>query len=240
MTFDLSLLENLLHQEEGPALDFKEEQYLFENADVRSKAELLKDILALANSWRLTTAYILIGVREVKGGRSEIIGVESHLDDANLHQFVNGKTQRPVEFSYLPFRTVDGEIGVIQIPLQERPVHLKMRFGGIDKNEVLIRDGSSTRVASPDEIARMGAERALSGTPQFILEWADVDLRKILHSPHTVHSLVLDPMLPKDIFARRRSYGLGIDPFANRSYSKGIDSLRGGKELLDPFGFPAS
>ena len=75
MTFDLSLLETLLHHEEGPALDFKEEQYLFENADIGSKAELLKDILALANSWRLTTAYILIGVREVKGGRSEIIGV---------------------------------------------------------------------------------------------------------------------------------------------------------------------
>ena len=170
MTFDLSLLENLLHQEEGPALDFKEVLFLFENADVRSKAELLKDILALANSWRLTTAYISIGVREVKGRRSEIIGVESHLDDANIHQFVNGKTQRPVEFSYLPFRTVDGEIGVIQIPLQERPVYLKRRFGGLDKNEVLIRDGSSTRVASPDEIARMGAEQALSGTPQFILE----------------------------------------------------------------------
>ena len=237
MTFDLSLLENLLHQEEGPALDFKEEQYLFENADVRSKAELLKDILALANSWRLTTAYILIGVREVKGGRSEIIGVESHLDDANLHQFVNGKTQRPVEFSYLPFRTVDGEIGVIHIPLQERPVHLKRRFGGIDKNEVLIRDGSSTRVASPDEIARMGAERALSGTPQFILEWADVDLHEILHSPHTVHSLVLDPMLPRDTFARRRSYGLGIDPFANRSYSKELIVYAAKRNFLTPLGF---
>ena len=35
-----------------------------------------------------------------------------------------------------------------------------------------------------------------------------------------MHSLVLDPMLPSDTFARRRSYGLGIDPFANRSYSK--------------------
>ena len=152
-------------------------------------------------------------MREVKGGRSEIIGVQSHLDDANLHQFVNGKTQRPVEFSYLPFRTADGEIGVIQIPLQERPVYLKRRFGGIDKNEVLIRDGSSTRVASPDEIARMGAERAFSSTPQFSLEWADVDLHKILHSPHTVRSLVLDPILPEDTFTPRRSYGFGFDPF---------------------------
>ena len=237
MTFDLSLLENLLHQEEGPALDFKEEQYLFENADVRSKAELLKDILALANSWRLTTAYILIGVKEVKGGRSEIIGVESHLDDANLHQFVNGKTQRPVEFSYLPFRTGDGEVGAIQIPLQERPAYLKRRFGGIDQNEVWIRDGSSTRVASPDEIARMGAEQALSGTPQFILDWADVDLHKILRSPHAVHSLVLDPMLPSDTFARRRPYGLGIDPFANRSYSKEVIICAAERNFLTPLGF---
>ena len=181
--------------------------------------------------------YILIGVREVKGGRSEIIGVESHLDDANIHQFVNGKTQRPVEFSYLPFRTVDGEIGVIQIPLQERPVYLKRRFGGLDKNEVLIRDGNSTRVASPDEIARMGAEQALSGTPQFILEWADVDQHKILHSPHVVHSLLLDPMLPSDTFARRRSYGLGIDPFANRSYSKEVIVCAAERNFLTPLGF---
>ena len=73
MTFDSRLLENLLNQAEGPALDFKQEQYLFDNADVGTKAELLKDILALANSWRLATAYILIGVKEIKGRRNEII-----------------------------------------------------------------------------------------------------------------------------------------------------------------------
>ena len=45
MAFDLSLLENLLHQEEGPALDFKQQQYSFDNADIGMKAGLLKDIL---------------------------------------------------------------------------------------------------------------------------------------------------------------------------------------------------
>ena len=110
-------------------MDFKQEQYPFDNADIGAKAELLKDILALANSWRLTTAYILIGVKEVKGRRNEIIGIENHLDDANLHQFVNGKTQKPVEFSYLPFRVEGLDIGVIQIPIQERPFFLTRRFG---------------------------------------------------------------------------------------------------------------
>ena len=63
------------------------------------KSELLKDILSFANSWRRTSAYVLIGVEEVKGGRSKVLGVPRHLDDANLHQFFNQKTQRAVEFN---------------------------------------------------------------------------------------------------------------------------------------------
>ena len=100
MPQDLKLLERLLHEAEGTSLDFKSAQYPFEHATDEEKSELLKDILALTNSWRRTTAYILIGVEEVKGGRSNVVGVDRHLDDASLHQFVNGKTQRPVEFSY--------------------------------------------------------------------------------------------------------------------------------------------
>ena len=103
MTLDLQILENLLHQPEGPALEFKQAQYPFVDATHTEKSELLKDILALANSWRLTTAYLLIGVLEVPGGRSEVLGVKDHLDDANLHQFVNSKTQRPVQFSHQQF-----------------------------------------------------------------------------------------------------------------------------------------
>lgn len=84
-----NLLEKLLHEKEGTTLDFKRDQYQFEDADDKTKSELLKDILAFSNAWRKTTAYILIGVNEVKGGRSGVIGVKTHLDDAKLHQFVN-------------------------------------------------------------------------------------------------------------------------------------------------------
>ena len=38
MAFDLHILETLLYQEEGPALDFKEEQYKLDNADIGGKA----------------------------------------------------------------------------------------------------------------------------------------------------------------------------------------------------------
>ena len=237
MAFDLGLLENLLHQEEGPALDFKEEQYPFDNADAGMKAELLKDILALVNSWRLTTAYILIGVKEVKGGRSEIVGVEEHLDDANLHQFVNGKTQRLVEFSYLPFHIEGVDIGVVEVPIQERPIYLTSRFGPLSKHTVLLRDGSSTRVATPDEIAKMGSEQALGGASQFILEWADPHGDRVLPSPHTVRSLVLEPRLPPNTFAPRRPYGLGTNPLANSRYSPEIIACTAERTLLTPLGF---
>ena len=84
MPLNANLLEGLLHEGEGTALDFKSAQYPFVNADVGEKAELIKDILAFANSWRRTTAYILIGVEEAKGGRSKVVGVGNHLDDASL------------------------------------------------------------------------------------------------------------------------------------------------------------
>lgn len=236
MAIDLRIIESLLYQPESPSLDFKLEQYQFEGVDVSQKAELLKDILAFANAWRLSTAYVLIGVREAKVGRSDIVGVQKHLDDANLHQFVNGKTQRPVEFTYLPFPVEGVEIGVLEIPIQDRPTFLTKRFGHLSANSVYVRDGSSTRVAKPDEIAKMGAEQVIGGVPQFDLHWADPDNQGVLPSPHTVHSLVLDPQLPAQTFAPRNTRLLGSDPFYNRDYSPGIIACVAERALMTGLG----
>lgn len=222
MAFELKLLETLLHEEEGAALDFKAAQYPFDNADIGQKAELLKDILAFTNSWRRATAYILIGVDEVKGGRSRILGAKKHLDDARLHQFVNGKTQRPVEFIYKIVQIEGVEIGVIEIPLQDRPVYLKKRYGDLGGNEVHIRDGSSTRVATPDEIAKMGSQGVLEETPQFALVWADLESRIALESPCILHSLTLYPPLPDNTFTPPRSGYLSVEIGRNSRYSEEV------------------
>src|SRR5688572_20492279 len=97
---DANLLEQLLNESESSSLDFKETQYPFVGATEDQKSELLKDILTLANAWRRADAYILIGVKEVKGGRSIPVGITDHLDDASLQQFVCAKTNRPITFSY--------------------------------------------------------------------------------------------------------------------------------------------
>ena len=220
MPLDSKLLEGLLHEPEGAALDFKSAQYPFEHATDEEKSELLKDILAFANSWRRTTAYILIGVDEVKGGRSNVVGIGKHLDDAKIHQFVNGKTQRPVEFSYQVIPIEGTTIGAIEIPLQERPTYLKKRYGKLREHEVPIRDGSSTRAATPDEIAKMGAEEVIGGTPQLSLQWANLTDHTALSSPQTIHSVILEPQFPPDTFTRRRHHLLGTDPLSNPNYSR--------------------
>lgn len=90
---DNVLFERLLHEDESTTLDFKRDQYPFSKATEAQKSELLKDILGFANAWRRTDAYILIGVEEVRGGRSRVVGVTEHLDDHSLQQFVHRRTE---------------------------------------------------------------------------------------------------------------------------------------------------
>jgi len=154
------LIEQLLNENESSFLDFKEAQYLFEKASEEQKSELLKDILAFCNAWRRTDAYILIGVREIKGGRAIITGINNHIDEANIQQFVNMKTNKPLLFSYLTTEFDGKQIAVIKIPIQERPVYLIKDFGLLKKEVVYIRRGTSTITAKPDEIYKMGLNSA--------------------------------------------------------------------------------
>ncbi len=156
MALDSEHLDRLLNQDEGTTLDFKRNQYSFEGADEAVKSELLKDILAFANTSREDTAYVLLGVEEIKGKRNQVVGVDRFLDDAQIQQFVNSKTQRPVEFSFQYIRIENRTVGIIEIPVQIRPIYLKRRFGKVHAEDVYVRRGSSTDVASPDEIAQMG------------------------------------------------------------------------------------
>ena len=236
VSLDSKLLEGLLHEPEGTSLDFKSAQYPFEYATEREKSELLKDILAFANSWRRTIAYILIGVEEVKGGRSNIVGVEKHLDDATLHQFVNGKTQRPVEFSYEVIPIEETTIGAIEIPLQNRPTYLKKRYGKLREHEVPIRDGSSTRAATPDEMAKMGAEDIIGGTPLLSLQWADLTDHSTLSSPQPIRSVILESQFPPDTFARPRRHLFGTDYLSNPNYSSELIAYAAERAFLTALG----
>ena len=236
---DLELLEQLLHEPESQSLDFKQAQYRFERSSELDKSELLKDVLAFANSWRRTPAYVLIGVREVKGGRSQVIGITDHIEDASLQQFVNSKTQRRVELSYEVVRVEGVEIGVIEIPIQDRPVYAENDYGKVKAAVVYFRAGSSTRKATPEEIARMGTQQSLEATPNLVVNWADAGERCLLSSPYLADRLLLAPLLPATTFdfaVRPLSLTDRLTIAANDTYSQELIEYCFQQALYVPLG----
>jgi hypothetical protein len=184
------LFESLLYQTESEVLDFKIDQYPFEAATDVQKSELLKDILSFANAWRRSDAYILIGVEEIRGGRSIVRGISKQLLNRNLQQFVHSKTNRAVSFSYEELQAEGLLVAAIRIPLQERPIYLRKDFGKLKANVVYIRRGDSTGEAPPDEIVKMGQVGFVADAqPSLNVEFADLKERRGIGTELELHAI---------------------------------------------------
>jgi hypothetical protein len=230
---DTSLLTALLSENESSTLDFKREQYLFSGADDNAKSEILKDLLAFANAWRRTDAFILVGVEETPTG-GQVVGVKAHPDDAQLQQFVTSKTSRPLMFSYEVVLHEGVEIGVYRIPVQPRPVFLTRDFGKLRQNTVYLRRGSSTDVAKPDEVARMGAADTAPSRPAPALDLGFIDPLngRELGRAIRVTSSVLEKLSANQLPTVRQSpYGIG---FKNPTYFIDLVEYVAERALLRP------
>jgi hypothetical protein len=154
-------LNQLCLQGESFYVDYKRAQYAFVGGTDDQKAELLKDVLCFANSFRKTPAYILIGVDEEPSGIGTICGVREDevIDDSKLQEFINSKTNRQIPFSAYPFKTAAGKmLQVIELDvcMAGRPYYLRKKFAWLQHKDVWMRVSSSSHIASPDEIAEMG------------------------------------------------------------------------------------
>ncbi|ELQ5982782.1 ATP-binding protein [Cronobacter sakazakii] len=153
-----NLLDMLRYKSEGTDIDFKSAQYRFNNGSEKDKSELLKDILAIANSWRDGTGYILLGFKDQRPNPAEVVGIHDSIDDSRIQQFVNGKVKPKLTFSYEEHLYEGKTIGIISIPKQKRPFYLTSTYGKLKSNVVYVRRGSSTDEAEPVEIIAMGHE----------------------------------------------------------------------------------
>ena len=205
---DANQLSTLLWQNESETLDFKRDQYPFDSGTDEDRSELLKDILAFANAWRTSDAHILIGVQEVKGSRALVVGA-GHLLNRTLQTFVQSKVNRPITFSYEPVDFESKSIGVVTIPVQDRPFFLTKNYGRFKAETVYIRRGDTTSTANPDEVAQMGAKLE-SGRAQPVLEFAFADLEKRskLKTPPVFQTLCLEVPEDAEIPGYGNNYGL--------------------------------
>jgi hypothetical protein len=167
-----SELTALLRRSESETLDFKSKQYPFARANDEEKSELLKDIVAMANGWKPSDGYILIGVEEKHGGATGLCGADPTLGDSEVQQFVNSKTNRPISFRLEVLQHQGANLTIIHIDKnQKRPIYLIKNFASLKKEAVYIRRGSSTDIAAPDEVAEMGKEAARVVSPDVSLEF---------------------------------------------------------------------
>lgn len=163
---DKALIQELLFRGESNVLDYKVKQYPFSGAEEAQKSELLKDILAFANAWRSETAYILVGV---KNDTLELVDLDEDIDDSRLQEFINSKTNHPVNFAYRSLDYNDTKLGLYVIPVQDRPVYVRKQFGRVMPNTVYVRRGSATVIASPSEVAKMGAAASQAKVEEVLL-----------------------------------------------------------------------
>lgn len=165
------LLDSLRFRSEGAGLDFKRTQYHFYASKPEAKAELLKDVLCMANAWRDGTAYILIGFEDKTPHPAEVVGIAAndHIDDAAMQQFINSKVHPKLTFTYTETLYQGKTVGVISIPKQPRPFWSTNDYAAIRANAVYVRRGSSSEVAAPDEVLKMGNEDAGKGAPDIAL-----------------------------------------------------------------------
>lgn len=123
MSIDADMVRTLAAQREGTRLDFKQAQYDWKNS---GNAELAKDLMAMANALgpRGGNAHILIGVQELSDHSGQVVGVapSDHLDDASMHQKVQGLLNRVPDFSYVQVEVDGASVGVFEVRPGRRPI----------------------------------------------------------------------------------------------------------------------
>ncbi|WP_060477704.1 MULTISPECIES: AlbA family DNA-binding domain-containing protein [Pseudomonas] len=154
----IDLLNVLRYKSESTDIDFKSAQYRFNGGTEADKSELLKDILAIANSWRDGIGYILLGFKDQRPHPAEVVGIQDSIDDSRIQQFVNSKVKPKLTFSYEEHLYEGKTVGIIIIPKQKRPFYLTSPYGKLKSNVVYVRRGSSTDEAEPVEVIAMGNE----------------------------------------------------------------------------------
>lgn len=151
---DEALIDRLLLGGESAKCDFKRDQYEQAAREVEKRSELLKDVLAMANAWGDGPSYIVLGVSD----NGQVLGLkpEDSVDDSRVQQFIQSKLNTVLQFSYRELAYKGVSLGLITIPAQQRPFYSMRNIGIVKAFDVLVRRGTSTAVALPDEIASMG------------------------------------------------------------------------------------
>lgn len=203
-----AFMEALLAQTEGEKLDFKWELNLEDDA---SRSAIVKLVAAMANSFDQSDAHIIVGVSNDKSGFQDV-DIESVEERFQQSLAFLDPSPREVRLSNCKV-TVQGKeytLGLITIPFQiQRPLRVYKELGDLRSNAVYIRQGSTIRLASPEEIGRFLAERQVLVYGKAQLQEIKEELDK---SPERGELLALEEKLRMDMErVQRQLIEIGAD-----------------------------
>lgn len=149
LTID-EVVELVTHTPEQAALDWKQDFTL--PSDDEKRGELIKDIVAIANSSALSYGFVIYGVNPQKP--DPVVGVTNRYDDSRIQQLVQGKVDpHPPNFLYYEVTAGPKTVSVIQIaPSKRRPFVISVDIGKIRSGQIPVRRGSSTRGATTGDL----------------------------------------------------------------------------------------
>jgi len=149
LKFDEDTLKSFLDKNtETNLYEFKVDLNL---SDEEKKSELIKDIVAIANSTVDKSGLIILGVDN--SIPHNIVGMKRSIDDAQLQQLLKDKIYPDVKFIFYNIKLANSLIGVMHIfPSLKRPHIVSKDYGKLREGQLLIRKGSSTRGMTAEDL----------------------------------------------------------------------------------------
>ena len=141
-------LLKIINQGESKEVDFKRG---IDISTAKSKSELVKDLIAIANSAE-SFGYLIIGVDD-----DRIICGCSFVSEEQLQQVSNSYINPPLDIRYLSVNFDQKEVIALQINSKLKPYKVSRDIDKILKDTVFVRRGSVTFKASPEEIIMMSS-----------------------------------------------------------------------------------
>lgn len=157
-------LKILLESDEGPKLDFKQEISLDTDGE---KKELIKDVIAIANS-RGGRGYIIFGVEDKT---KRIVGIDSkNITEEKIQQIISSRSDPPVSTKFEVVEYEGKKLGILTIYKSTLRPHQMIQNGVF-----YIRRGSTTDVAKREEIAAMFEESGVISFEMSLIRSATLD-----------------------------------------------------------------
>ena len=220
---DEAYVANLISQSESEILDFKRAWPGDVVRDKNARAEVLKDIQAIANTTQSQIGHLVYGVQNDR----TICGLPNSVDDADVQQWAKNMIAPAMQFTVLNIALGAKTVCVIAIrPAEKRPhvaIQTPSREGSLHEGQVWFRESSKNTVAGFDDLYRLFHEE-VSAELRFETERSSgyVQLRDWFQS--LGRELLLGRSTQRDELCGR-GYEVARHPLTSREILIGSDAM---------------